>query len=148
MENDKANWYWRTYGGEISVRRWFGKKASERYLTGHHIGVYGQCLTYDFAIANRGQIGGRPEESLWVNPNYGGGLEYGYALPVARNLNIDFCIGVGYFGGQYSDYIVQDDCYVWQATKRRHWIGPSKAGISLVWLLFNTDNHKSKGGIK
>ena len=139
-------WYWRTYGGELAIRKWFGKKTSDRLFTGHHIGLYGQCLTYDMAINGRGQIGGGSEESLWGKANFGAGVEYGYSLPVSKRLNFDFSIGVGYFGGQYQEYEAQDDCYVWQTTKRRQWIGPTKAEISLVYLLGKTADNRKKGG--
>ena len=145
-KNDHAKWYWRIYGGELGVRKWFGKEAKERPLTGHHIGLYGQYLTYDFAFGWHGQIGGKPDGNLWEKANYGGGVEYGYSLPVADRLNLDFCLGVGYFGGEYHEYIPQDDCYVWQATKYRNWIGPTKAEISLVWLLCRQDRNNRKGG--
>lgn len=67
--------------------------------------------------------------------NYVVGAEYGYSLPIARRWNIDFSIGAGYWGGIYHEYLPQDGEYVWQATKKRQWIGPTKAEISLVWLL-------------
>ena len=57
-------------------------------------------------------------------------------------------IGVGYFGGEYKEYIPQDDCYVWQATKDRNWVGPTKAEVSLVWLLGRGNYNKGKGGRK
>ena len=28
-----------------------------------------------------------------------------------------------------------DNHYVWKATKKRNWFGPTKAEVSLVWLL-------------
>ena len=51
---DREHWYWRTYGGEIALRKWFGQKAKEKPLTGHHIGIYGQLVTYDFETGERG----------------------------------------------------------------------------------------------
>ena len=59
-KNDHAGKYWRIYGGDIYARRWFGKKAEEKPLTGHHVGVYAQMLTYDFCLGNRGYMGGTP----------------------------------------------------------------------------------------
>ena len=106
--------------------------------------MYGQCITYDFAINGYGQIGGASEKSLKEEPNWGGGIEYGYSFPVTDHLNIDLSIGAGYFGGKYTDYIPMEDCLVIQSTKRRQWIGPSKAEVSLVWLLFNTESYKGK----
>ena len=47
-KNDTRHRYWRIYGGELELRRYFGRKAEEKPLTGHHLGIYLQGLTYDF----------------------------------------------------------------------------------------------------
>ena len=131
--NDNMKWYHRVSGGDVSVRRWFSigenkEKCCEKgYFKGLHAGIYGQWLTYDFLYGKRGYI---CEEY-----SYAGGIEAGYSLPVAKKLNIDFNIGVGYMWGEYKEYIPIDDCYVWQATKIRRWIGPTKAEVQLVWVL-------------
>ena len=139
-KTDKHHRYWRTYGGDIAVRKWFGRKAGEKTLSGHHLGLYGQMLTYDFEWEGKGDLGDR-----W---SYAGGVEYGYSLPVARRLNIDFTLGVGYLGGEYKKYVPRDGHYVWKATKDRHWFGPTKAEVSLVWLLGPGCNNSKKGGTK
>ncbi len=145
-KTDRHHWYWRTYGGDIALRYWFGKKASIKPLQGHHIGLYAQMLTYDFETGGKGQIGGVPGGTLWDEMHWGAGVEYGYSLPVSRHFNIDFSIGLGYLGGQYWEYTPEDDCYVWKATKQRHWFGPTKAEISLVWLLGRGNFNRGKGG--
>ncbi len=126
-KNDTKHNYWRSYGGDFAVRYWFGSAAHRKPLTGHHIGLYGQMVTYDFELGNRGYLGPR-----W---SYGGGLEYGYTMPISRHFNIDFTLGLGYLRGKYYEYIPIDQCYVWQKTKIRNWYGPTKLEISLVWLL-------------
>lgn len=140
--------YWRIYGGDIAVRKWLGKRAAEKPLTGHHLGIYGQIFTYDFEWGGAGYMGGRPGETLWDCPNYAVGVEYGYSLPVARRLNIDFTVGVGYWGGKYYTYNPLDGHDVWESTKKRHWFGPTKAEISLVWLLGRGNYNNRKGGVK
>lgn len=139
-KSDRHARYWRTYGGDLAVRKYFGKKAEEKPLQGHHLGVYGQMLTYDFELGGRGYLGDR-----W---SWGAGIEYGYSLPVARRINIDFSLGLGYLGGEYKEYLPMDGHYVWQATRNRHWVGPTKAEITFVWLLGygNTNPDKEKGG--
>lgn len=127
--------FWRIYGGDMVVRYWFGKKAKEKPLTGHHAGIYGQIFTYDMELGNTGYLGGKPGGNIWDVTNYAVGLEYGYSLPVARRLNIDFTIGIGYWGGKYYVYRPMDGHYVWQATKMRNWFGPTNAEITLVWQL-------------
>ena len=130
--------YWRYYGGDIALRRWFGRKAAEKPLTGHHIGLYAQIMTYDFELGGKGYMGNKY--------NYGGGVEYGFSLPMARRFNIDFTVGVGYLGGEYYEYTPIDGHYVWQATKQRRWFGPTKAEVSLVWLIGYGNQNKPKGG--
>ena len=145
-KKDRIHWYWRAYGGDIAVRKWLGKAAREKPLTGHHLGVYGQVLTYDFETGGRGYMGGEPGGTLFDRANFAGGVEYGYALPIARRLNLDFTIGIGYMGGKYYEYKPIDDCYVWQATKQLHYFGPTKLEVSLVWLLGRDNINKGKGG--
>lgn len=139
--------YWRAYGGDINVRRWFGSKAQEKPLTGHHIGAYFGVVTYDFEFGGKGYMGGLPHKALWNRCNYMGGIEYGYSLPIGRRLNIDFTIGLGYMGGKYLEYEPKGDQYVWQKTMKMHWFGPTKAEVSLVWLIgCDNFNHSHKKG--
>ena len=132
-KNDDKAFYWRVYGGEIDVRKYFGKQAKERPLSGHHIGIYGQGLTYDFDLGKTGIIS---------EFSYGAGVEYGYSLPVTKSLNIDFGVGFGYLGGEYKVYDPMDGCYVWKETRQRHWFGPTRAEISLVWLIGSKTTRK------
>lgn len=147
-KKNSSHRYWRIYGGDIVLRKWFGSKAEEKPLTGHHAGVYGQLFTYDFEWGGKGYMGGEPGGTLWNKMNYAAGVEYGYSLSVARRLNLDFTIGAGYWGGKYYEYIPLDGHYVWQATKNRHWVGPTKAEISLVWLIGSGCGNNRKGGLK
>lgn len=135
-----VDWWHRTYGGDLEFRKYFGDLAAEKPLQGWHVGVYGQMLTYDFEMGGRGYLGDR-----WT---WGGGVSLGYSLPVSRHFNLDFNLGVGYLGGQYKEYLPIDGCYVWQSTKNRKWFGPTKAEVSLVWLLGRGNYNKAKGGEK
>ena len=136
--SDPKSWYWRTYGGDLAIRKWFGKESKEKPLTGHHIGAYGQMLTYDFEVGGKGYLADR-----W---NWTVGLEYGYSLPIAQRLNIDFTLGVGYHWGTYDKYLPIDGHHVWQSTNKRRYIGPTKAEVSLVWLLGCKNVNMKKGG--
>lgn len=144
-KSDRRHNYWRLYGGELDIRKYFGRRAAGKPLTGHHLGLYGQLFTYDFETGGTGYMGGKPGGTLWEKMNYAVGLEYGYSLPVARRLNLDFVIEVGYWGGEYHKYDPVDGHYVWKETRQRHWFGPTKAEISLVWLI-GRGNYNEKGG--
>lgn len=138
FKNDKKHYYHRLYGGDLEVRQWFG--FNRKKLTGHHIGVYGQILTYDIERGHKGYLGDK-----W---SYGAGISYGYSLPIIRRLNLDLTLGAGYIGGKYEEYIPEGNKYVWKATKQRHWFGPTKAEISLVWLIGSKKISKRKGADK
>lgn len=147
-DTDRRHRYWRAYGGELALRRWFGAKAEEKPLTGHHLGVYGGVVTYDFEFGGTGYMGGLPGRTLWDRCNWFAGIEYGYSLPVARRLNIDFSIGIGYLGGDYRVYYPDGGCYVWKETRKMRWFGPTKAEISLVWLIGHGNYNSRKGGMR
>ena len=138
----------RITAGDVSLRKYFGAMAAEKPLQGHHIGINAQMLTYDIEFGGKGYMGGKPGGTLWDRMNYTVGAEYGYSMPVARRLNIDFSLAAGYMGGRYYEYTPLDGHYVWQATKNRKWIGPTKVEVSLVWLLGHGNyNTKTKKGV-
>lgn len=154
--SDRIAHYWRIYGGDLALRWWFGEKAHEKPLTGHHIGIYGSLLTYDFELGGTGYMGGVPRGALWDRCNHFFGIEYGYSLPIAKRWNIDFNLGIGYQGGEYQVYDPVDGCYVYRETRYRRYWGPTKAEISLVWLIGKGNYNKKynnrnlnvmKGGI-
>lgn len=138
--------YWRAYGGDLTLRRWFGSAAARKPLTGHHAGIYAQLLTYDFEFGGKGEMAGEPGEPLWARPSYAFGLEYGYSLPVARRLNIDFAIGIGYLGGYYYKYHPEGKMYVADSLHRRNWFGPTKLEVTLVWQIGHGNCNSGKGG--
>lgn len=132
---DASHKYWRIYGGELDVNKYFGAKAKEKPLQGHHVSLYGQFLSYDI---ERGGTGYQGKQAFGV------GLGYGYSLPIGRRLNLDFGLGIGYFYSRYKTYEPFDGCYVYQETKERQWIGPTRASVSLVWLLGNGNENSKK----
>ena len=119
--------FWRTYGGDIACRYWFGKKSNDRRLTGHHVGVYAQTLTYDFDLGAQAQM-----TDGW---NKAVGLEYGHSFVISRNFNIDVFAGVGLLTGRYKDYSRVDNHYFWQVTVNRQIIMPTKFGAAITWIL-------------
>lgn len=145
-KTDRKHWYWRTYGGDVALRYWFGKAAAAKPLTGHHIGIYAQALTYDFEFGNKGYMAGQPGGNIFDQANLGAGIEYGYSLPITPRLNLDFTASVGYMGGKCWEYVAEDDCYVWQRTKKTRWFGPTKLEVSLVWLIGKANINLGKGG--
>lgn len=144
--NDRRHRYWRIYGGDINARYWFGGASRRKPLTGHHAGIYFGGVTFDFEWGGTAYMGGRAGHSLWDRCIINTGIEYGYSLPIARHINIDFTFGVGYAGGIIEKFHPEDGVYIWDSTKRKRWFGPTKAEISLVWLLGRGNVNAGKGG--
>lgn len=134
--NDESAFSWCTYGADVEARYWFGKRAKEKPLTGHHIGLYAQMITYDFGLGSKGVM-----SSHW---SWGVGATYGYVLPIHRVFNIDFAISFGYYQGMYEVYESIDGLYVWQSTNTLNMVGPTKAEVTLVWLIGRENYNRNK----
>lgn len=109
-------------GGE--ARCWFGSK--DRF-NGHFLGIYGESGKYDFEFQR---------EICYQGEFYTAGLSYGYALPVAKNLNMEFSISAGYASIAYRGYTPSEDYEIlWREPSKvgrlKYW-GPTKLQISLV----------------
>lgn len=136
---DAKHRYWRIYSGDLEIRKYFGTLAKSKPLQGHHLGIYGDFLTYDFEFGAKG---------YQSKATYAAGIKYGYSHPIANRLNLDFALGIGYLHSNYKTYVPRDGCYVYQETKKRKWLGPTQAEISLVWLLGKGNTNNKKGGKK
>ena len=136
---DAKHRYWRIYGGDLEIRKYFGALSKSKPLQGHHLGIYGDFLTYDFEFGAKG---------YQSKVTYAAGIRYGYSHPIGKRLNLDFALGIGYLHSNYKTYVPRDGCYVYQETKKRKWLGPTQAEISLVWLLGKGNTNKKKGGKK
>ncbi len=109
-------------GGE--VRYWI--KPPERF-NGHFLGLYCESGKYDFE--NRRNICYQGEFST-------AGISYGYAKQIARNLNLEFSLSIGYASIAYRGYTPSEDYEIlWREPDdvgRWHYFGPTKAQVSLV----------------
>jgi hypothetical protein len=148
-----GNWSWWSTGepyhlahriqmAGVEVRKWFN--GSRTPLTGHFVGVYGMGGTYDLRLKGASDTYDLGKLSNW---SYSAGISYGYSWAIKKRLNIEAEISAGYFGGIYHKYnrFDPDDCFPWMSTHRLNYFGPSKAKISLVWLIGSGSNNiKSK----
>lgn len=126
---------WQVEAGGLEGRYWF--KNIDRYsvLTGWFAGVFAGGGFYDFQLKR--DEGYQGEFYLLA------GLSGGYATPIARNLHLEFSLGIGYIVTDYRHYHVIDDELVKQGSAMRFSsIFPAKAKVSLVWVV----NRKVKRG--
>lgn len=112
--------------GGIESRFWLGDRRLRNRLTGHFVGVYAEGGIYDFQFKGDGYQG----------KYYGAaGLSYGYSKQVSQHLALEFSLGIGYLTTEYQKYTPYEESLVWMSSGKYTFIGPTKAKISLVWLI-------------
>ncbi len=136
--SNKANWTMQTLSGNASVKYWFGNREKKDLLTGWHIGLFGGLGRYDFQLFDN-----NGEQADYFDV----GIQAGYAHKISKNLRMEYALGLGYMQFDYKSYDKVRDTkygdikvfrYPWEV-RRRNWVGPINAKISLVWLLhYNT----------
>lgn len=131
---------WRFQEVGVEMRKWLGNK-ERTPLTGHYLGLYGAAGTYDVRFG--GRTGNLSDMS------YSFGISYGYSMPIVRSWNLEFGIGLGYMGGEYQRYEYNEEfnCFPWLSDERRHYFGPTKAKVSLVWLIGKGKNEEKESRI-
>ena len=127
--------FWHTYGGSIEARKWFGWRALENNMLGHHVGYYFMAGRYDFAWGQPGY-----QSNFTLNT----GIAYGYATRLSDSFSMDFSIGVRYINGEYKKYYKNNCTYCYTKSKRLNYFGPSNAQVSLVWHLKTNKPKKVK----
>lgn len=121
--------------GGLEGRYWLANRNKHGVLTGHFLGLYAGGGKYDLQWKENGYQG-----EFFI----AAGVSYGWATHIARNLHLEFNIGIGLLRTDYRHYHARDNyqTLLWQENGKYTWFGPTKAKISLVWLL----NRKVKKG--
>ncbi len=105
------------------LRWWMGKETGR----GHFFGLHAHAAWYNAKWEdNRYQDEGRPL--------VGAGLSYGYKLPLGEHWGAEFNIGFGYANTKYNTYYNIENG-AWINTRIRHYWGPTRVGLSLVYRL-------------
>lgn len=116
-------------GGGPEFRYWTNEDKSE---PGHVFGIYGQYADFDIKLNEKGRQG----------TSIGGGISYGYYLPVGRRWAFEFGVGLGYLSNKMDVYkwnsIVKKNLWVEQKTKA--WIGPTKVNATVIFRI----GHKNR----
>ena len=117
----------------LEGRYWFGEREERPVMTGWFAGFYVGGGLYDFERSAKGYQG-----EFFIM----GGLSGGYAHTINKkgNLRMEYSLGIGYMQTDYRHYESHfAPTNVWhplyESDGRYTWFGPTKAKISLVWML-------------
>ena len=98
---------------------------------GHFFGLHGH-----YGHFNIGEIPFTPglDDVNYRGELYGGGLTYGYHWVIGRHWGLEAFIGAGYAYMKYDKYVCYD-CTEVLSSYRRHYFGPTRAGVSLIFFI-------------
>lgn len=107
------------------VRYWFCEK-----FNGHFLGLHGHVAGYN--------VGGLKvfglDEHRYEGNLYGGGISYGYQWILSKRWSIEATVGVGYVYLDHTKYPC-GKCMEKIGDFTKHYFGPTKAGISLIYII-------------
>lgn len=126
--------------GQVEGRYWLGDRSSRAKLTGWFGGAYIGGGLYDLRWGGNGYQG-----EFYI----AGGVSAGYSHSINKSetLRMEYSLGVGYLQTNYRYYEGKQDNYylVWQYDGKHTWFGPTKAKVSLVWMLYRNEK---RGGVR
>ncbi len=121
--------------GTVEGRYWLGKQRTEEdQLLGWAVGLYAGCGYYDLEWDGKGRQG----ENVIA-----GGVSGSYAHLIGEHLRLEYSLGLGMLTTKYRKYEAEkcDNEWILLRTERgrTNWFGPTRARISLVWMLTRPD---------
>ncbi len=133
------NRFFSNYAFQTEIRYYLASPKITFPYTGHHVGLYGQMITYDF------EFGGTGYQSRDLDYTFGIGASYGYSFPLSKRWSLDLTIGLGYFQSRYDEYdpreIYGEKHFIHKETRRLKFWGPTKLEATFVWNI-NSFNDK------
>ena len=103
----------------------------ERF-NGSAVGVHGIYSKYNVAEYNIPLL--FEKEYRYEGTTFGGGVSYNYHYMAGKSFGIEFTFGVGFLMMQYDKYECPR-CGAWDGKYSKTYIGPTKIGINLIYLI-------------
>ena len=132
-------WYHRIQAAGAELRYWV---KSPYPLQGHAIGLYSLIGNYDVRLFTENE----DSKGYLSNQSWSAGLSYAYSMPIAHKFNLEFGLALGYVGGRYYqyDYCMRHEQWEQKAINNRRYFGPTRVGVSLVWLVGTGNSPEDK----
>lgn len=119
--------------GNIELKYWFGDRTNRPVMTGWYAGLYAGGGLYDLEWNREGYQG-----EFFIAT----GLSVGYAHTINKtgSLCMEYSVGVGYLSTDYryyqAEYEPDGNWHLYRELNGSYsWMGPTRARVSLVWLL-------------
>lgn len=127
MENNKKLVHWI---GQIEYRYWLCNK-----FNGHFFGVHALGTNYNISGHELPMLFGKGSKNFrYQGWGAGVGISYGYSFFLSNRLSLEANVGAGYVRLKYDKF----DCVKCGqkiGPETRHYFGPTKVGISLIYII-------------
>lgn len=132
---------WNLDGSQVNNKKavhWLAQ-AEFRYFfcekfNGHFLGVHALGGMYNISAHELPLLFGKGSgDYRFEGSALGAGISYGYQLVLGKSWNLEFNIGVGYANLRYEKYRCTN-CGEKQGDFNRDYFGPTKAGISIIYI--------------
>lgn len=106
-------------------------------FNGHFLGLHGLYGNYNIGGYNLPLLFGKGSDAYrYEGRGMGGGVSYGYSLVLGKRWNLEFTAGIGLLYLNYDRYDCPKCGLKVEADARKLFFGPTRAGISLSFLIF------------
>ncbi|NDV56918.1 DUF3575 domain-containing protein [Bacteroides sp. 519] len=120
------NTQWKHLFVQPELRHWFYGP-----FQGHFIGLHGHYGEYNVGNINLFKA---TKEHRYDGYLAGGGISWGYHRILAARWSLEFTVGLGYAYLDYDKY-EYPKCGRLVKSSNRHYVGPTKIGLSLVYMI-------------
>lgn len=124
---------WKHWFVQPEARYWFCEPFVKHFVGLHAIGGQFNFGNIPNQLRFLGSDFSKLTDHRYQGWGVGGGIAYGYALPLSQHWNLEFELGAGYIYLQYDEFRC-DGCGKNVGSGHHHYIGPTKAAVNLVYL--------------
>lgn len=127
------NHKWKHWFAQPEIRYWFCNHFVKHFIGLHAIGGEFNIGHIRNNINFLGSDFSKLTDHRYQGWGIGGGIAYGYALPMSRHWNMEFEVGFGYVYLNFDKFECKD-CGKKVGSGDHNYIGPTKAAVNLVYV--------------
>ena len=124
---------WKHWFVQPEARFWFCEAFLKHFIAVHAIGGQYNVGNIHNNIKFLGSDFSKLSHHRYQGWGIGGGIAYGYALPMSKHWNMEFEIGFGYVYLNY-DIFRCSNCGKKIGKGHHNYVGPTKAAVDLVYI--------------
>ena len=124
---------WKHWFVQPEARYWFCEAFLKHFVGIHAIGGQYNAGNIKNGISFLGTDFSKLSHHRYQGWGLGGGLAYGYALPLSQHWNMEFEIGFGYVYLKYDIFECQS-CGRKTGSGHHNYVGPTKLAVNLVYI--------------